>query len=132
MILCTISIQERFIIKSGLWWRAYGNCHFFDRIKNINLKDDIEGNKKEIIIIQTNLANNKEAIEKNDEKIGSLSDKAASFKTDIDNNKDDIKTLESEVTLNSKGGVILEGISIWSNPQVNEPNHCPSTFFSCW
>ena len=23
--LCMVSIQERFLIKSGLWWRAYGN-----------------------------------------------------------------------------------------------------------
>ena len=25
LILCTIGIQEQFVIKSGLWWRAYGN-----------------------------------------------------------------------------------------------------------
>ena len=27
--LCMVSIQERFVIKSGLWWRAYGTYIFF-------------------------------------------------------------------------------------------------------
>ena len=27
-----------------------------------------------------------------------------------------------------KGGVISEVILLWSYPQKNEPNHCPSTF----
>ena len=44
--------------------------------KNTFIKDDIVNNKEEIIILQTNLANNKEDIEKNDEKIDSLSDEA--------------------------------------------------------
>ena len=71
-------------------------------IKDTLFIDDIEDNRKEIIILQANLANNKEAIEKNDENIGTLSDKAASFKTDIDNNKDDIKAIESAVNQNSE------------------------------
>ena len=28
LTLCTVSIQERFMIKSGLWWRAYGTLVF--------------------------------------------------------------------------------------------------------
>ena len=26
LLLCMISIQELFVIKSGLWWRAYSMC----------------------------------------------------------------------------------------------------------
>ena len=28
LALCMACIQERLLIKSGLWWRAYGSCHF--------------------------------------------------------------------------------------------------------
>ena len=27
MLLCMVSIKERVMIKSGLWWRAYGSLH---------------------------------------------------------------------------------------------------------
>ena len=30
--LCMVSIQERFVIKSGLWWRAYGKYIFFSEL----------------------------------------------------------------------------------------------------
>ena len=32
LTLCMVSIQEGFIIKSGLWWRAYGNIYLFSLI----------------------------------------------------------------------------------------------------
>ena len=36
LTLCMVSIQERFQVKSGLYWRAYGNLYvqlqLFDRI----------------------------------------------------------------------------------------------------
>ena len=28
LLLCMVIIQERFVIKSGLWWRAYGILRF--------------------------------------------------------------------------------------------------------
>jgi hypothetical protein len=32
LALCMVSIQERFLIKSGLWWRAYGSS--FSKVLN--------------------------------------------------------------------------------------------------
>ena len=75
---------------------------FFGNIKNTLIKDDIEDNKEEIIILKTNVANNKEDIGENDAKIGSLSDKVASFKTVLDSNTDDINALEDDVFQNAK------------------------------
>ena len=75
---------------------------FFDGIKNTLIKDDIEDNKEEIIILKTVVANNKEDIGENDDKIGSLSDKVASFKTVLDSNTDDINALEDDIFQNAK------------------------------
>ena len=55
-----------------------------------------------MIILKTNVANNKEDIGENDAKIGSLSDKVASFKTVLDSNSDDINALEDVVFQNAK------------------------------
>ena len=41
--LCMVSIQERFLIKSGLWWRAYG-IHFL-----VNISSSL--NKKKIALV---------------------------------------------------------------------------------
>ena len=30
LFFCMFSVQERFLIKSGLWWRVYGSCGRFD------------------------------------------------------------------------------------------------------
>ena len=75
---------------------------FFEGIKNNLIEDAIEDNKEEIIILKTNVANNKEDIGENDEKIGSLSDKVASFKTVLDINTNDINALEDDVFQNAK------------------------------
>ena len=34
LALCMVSIQERFIIKNGLWWRTYGSYFYFDFLAN--------------------------------------------------------------------------------------------------
>ena len=75
---------------------------FFDSITNALIKDDIEDNKEEIIILNTNVANNKEDIGENDAKIGSLSDKVASFKTVLDIDTNNINALEDDVFQNAK------------------------------
>jgi hypothetical protein len=38
MSLCMVSNQERFVIKSGLWWRGYGiqNSNYFERNQTLN------------------------------------------------------------------------------------------------